>query len=267
MLTIPSEYKEECNRSGSVTALNYGHKSLLLYAPIEPANRILYLIHGGGGDQHSFFRPEFLNMVDHMVGSGILKPLYIAAPCFYDPAETDKSPASSGIAVKGFCKELREQIIPLAEAHIGISFSRENRAISGFSMGGVTTWYAFLQALDLFYWFLPLSGDCWVCGETGGGKYPEKTAMELVSAVGRQGAPDFRIHAITGSKDIAFPNLDAQIKAMEKYTAVFGDKLKYEVLEGGVHDYETIFRYLFNALPGLFSEKAPAVLQGWSAMN
>lgn len=252
MLTIPMEYTAKCENAGTVSALDYGDKSLLLYSPIEPADRVLYLIHGGGGDQTSFFRPEFLNMVDHMIDGGILDPLYIVSPCFYDPAEKDKSPASSGIAVKKFCKELREKILLLAEAHIGTAFSREKRAISGFSMGGVTTWYAFLQALDLFYWFLPLSGDCWVCGETGGGKYPEKTAMELASAVGRQGSPDFRIHAMTGSKDIAFPNLDAQIKAMEKYTDPFGGRLKYEVLENGVHDYETIFRYLFNALPALF---------------
>ncbi len=255
MLTIPTEYITKCENAGTVSALDYEEKSLLLYTPIAPSDCILYLIHGGGGDQHSFFCPEFLNMVDHMIDSGILDPLYIVSPCFYDPAEKDKSPASSGIAVKKFCKELREEIIPLVEAHTGVSFTRENRAISGFSMGGVTTWYAFLQALDLFYWFLPLSGDCWVCGETGGGRFPEKTAMELVFAVSRQGSPDFRIHAITGSKDIAFPNLDAQIKALGKYPAVFGDKLKYEVLEDGIHDYETIFRYLFNALPALFTGK------------
>ena len=63
---------------------------------------------------------------------------------------------------------------------------------------------------------------------------------------------DYRIRAVTGSRDIAFPNLDPQIRAMEKYPEVFGEKLKYEVLEDGVHDYETIFRYLFNALPTLF---------------
>ena len=253
MLTIPQEYTTKCENAGTVSTLVYGEKSLLLYSPIKATDRILYLIHGGGGDQRSFFCPEFLNMIDHMIDSSILDPLYIVSPCFYDPAEKDKSPASSGIAVKKFCKELREQIIPSVESHVGISFPRENRAISGFSMGGVATWYAFLQVLDLFYWFLPLSGDCWACGETGGGKYPEQTTIELVSAVCRQGSPDFRIYAITGSKDIAFPNLNTQIKAMGKYPAVFGDKLKYEVLEDGVHDYETIFRYLFNALPALFS--------------
>lgn len=77
------------------------------------------------------------------------------------------------------------------------------------------------------------------------------------------------------SKGIAYPNLDGQIKAMGKYPAVFKEKMKYDfficpqsgfvtisfvhflgyildVLVGGVHDYETIFRYLYNALPPLF---------------
>jgi len=252
MLPVPMEFTTECDRPGTVSTLEYRDKYLLLYTPVLPAARVLYLIHGGGGDQHAFFCPAFLNMVDHMIAKGIMEPMYIVSPCFYDPKETDKRPASSGIAVKKFCKELREEIMPLAEGHTGKSFSREQRAISGFSMGGVTTWYAFLQALDLFYWFLPLSGDCWVRGETGGGKYPAETAAELAAAVKSQGAPDFRIRAITGSRDIAFPNLDAQIKAMAAYPEVFGDKLRYDVMENGVHDYETMFRYLFNALPGLF---------------
>ncbi len=254
MQPIPMEYTAPCDRPGTVSKLEYGNKFLLLYTPVLPAKNILYLIHGGGGDQYAFFCPQFLNMVDHMIAKGLLAPLYIVSPCFYDPNEQDKRPASSGNAVKKFCKELREEIMPLAEGHIGLSFSREQRAVSGFSMGGVTTWYAFLQALDLFYWFLPLSGDCWICGETGGGKYPEETARELAAAVKSQGAPDFRIHAITGSKDIAFPNLDAQINAMAAWPEAFGHKLRYDVMENGVHDYETMFRYLFNALPDLFAE-------------
>ncbi len=253
MQMIPSEFTEKCGRQGTVSSLSYRDKYTLLYTPAQPARHILYLIHGGGGDQHSFFCPPFLNMADQMIDRGLLEPLYIVSPCFYDPDEQDKRPAASGIAVRKFCAELRQEIIPLAEGHIGQTFSRENRAISGFSMGGVTTWYAFLQALDLFYWFLPLSGDCWVCGETCGGKYPQETAEKLADAVREQGAPDFRIHAVTGSADIAFPNLDAQIRAMQARPDVFGGKLRYDVLENGVHDYETIFRYLYNALPGLFA--------------
>ena len=249
MKPVPEKYLSACESAGTVEKLTYGEKFLLLYTPTKPAGRVLYLIHGGGGDQYAFFCPAFLNMVDHMIDSGELEPLYMVAPCFYDPKETDKTPASSGIAVKKFTGELREQVVPLAEGRIGRSFTREERAIGGFSMGGVTTWYAFMEALDLFHWFLPLSGDCWVCEETGGGKQTEATVQALVDAVARQGAPDFRIHAITGTKDIAFPNLDPQMKAMAARPEVFGGKVRYDVMEGGVHDYETIFRYLYNALP------------------
>lgn len=253
MRTIPTEYLAPCAKGGTVTSLPYGGKYTLLYTPAAPAARILYLIHGGGGDPQSFFPPSFINMIDHMIQDGILQPLYIVSPTYYEPDEADKTPASSGVAVAKFSAELREQIIPLAEGSIGREFAREDRAIGGFSMGGVATWYAFLQALDLFSWFLPLSGDCWACGEKGGGSEPEQTAALLAEAVARQGNPDFRIHALTGDKDIAYPNLDPQIQAMKRLPGVFGEKLKYEVLEGGVHDYETIFRYLYNALPGVFA--------------
>lgn len=188
-------------------------------------------------------------MVDHMIDGGELEPLYIVSPCFYDPKETDKTPTASGVAVKRFIGELRDELLPLAENHIGRPFLREERAIGGFSMGGVTTWYAFMEALDLFYWFLPLSGDCWACGEKSGGEQTEATVQALIEAVSRQGSPDFRVHAITGSRDIAFPNLDPQMKAMEAHPDVFGGRVRYDVMEGGVHDYETIFRYLYNALP------------------
>ena len=248
MKTIPEAYLSPCNTPGAVISLPYGKKFALLYTPAAPASRVLYLIHGGGGDQYAFFRPQFLNMIDHMIADGAMPPLYMVSPCFYAPDETDKTPPSSGRAVAKFCAELRGQIIPLAEERIGKAFSRNERLISGFSMGGVTTWYAFLQALDLFACFIPLSGDCWVLGEKGGGERPEETAARLAEAARKQSLP-FYIHAITGDKDIAYPNLDPQMKAMEKHPDVFKGHLDYDVLPGGVHDYETIFRYLFNALP------------------
>ena len=251
MKIVPEKYLTACSKAGQVVNLPYGNKYTLLYEPAVPAEHILYLIHGGGGNKHAFFCPDFLNMVDHMIEDGVLKPLYIVSPCFYDPDEKDKTPSSSGRAVTKFSREMREQIIPVVESHLSRSFPREARAISGFSMGGVTTWYAFLQALDLFYWFMPLSGDCWACGEKGGGDHPEETARVLVSALEQQGNPDFRIHAVTGSADIAFPNLDPQIRAMEACPE-FKEKMKYDVLEGGVHDYPTIFRYLYNYMAELF---------------
>ena len=248
MKTIPPEFLTPSEVSGTVLSLPYRNKHVLLYTPARPAERILYLIHGGGGDQYAFFCPTFLNMVDHMIAEGLIAPTYMVSPCFYDPAETDKTPASSGRAVARFPTELREEIIPLAEKAAGKTFTREQRAIGGFSMGGVATWYAFLQAADLFSLYIPMSGDCWVTGEKGGGDHPVQTAAVLAEQWEKQGSPAFRIHAVTGTKDIAFPNLDPQIRAMQALPA-FADRLAYSLLEGGTHDYDTIFRYLYNVLP------------------
>lgn len=248
MKTVPEAYLTPSAAPGTITSLAYGRKYVLLYTPAKPAERILCLIHGGGGDQHAFFCPAFLRMVDHMIAEGLMAPVYMVTPCFYDPDETDKTPPSSGRAVAKFPRELREEIIPLAERAAGRTFTREQRAIGGFSMGGVTTWYAFLQALDLFSLFLPLSGDCWLLGEKGGGDHPAETAAALARAWEDQGSPAFRIHTVTGTKDIAYPNLDPQLRAMQALPA-FAGRLTYSLLEGGVHDYETIFRYLYNVLP------------------
>ena len=252
MRPIPDEYRQPARAQGTVKKVTYGGKYALVYLPQGETDRILYLIHGGGGNQESFFRPAFIHMVDHMIEQKELAPLVIVSPTYYDPDETDKTPRGSGVAVAKFCGELRQEILPAVEGYANLKPDRLHRAISGFSMGGVTTWYAFLQALDLFYWFLPLSGDCWICGEKGGGEHPAETAEKLAQAVKAQGISQYRIHAITGTKDIAYPNLDAQIKAMREYPGVFGEQMVYDTLEGGVHDYETIFRYLYNALPGVF---------------
>ena len=52
MLLIPSEITADCSNPGTISSLSYGDKYVLLYTPTKPAQHILYLIHGGGGDQH-----------------------------------------------------------------------------------------------------------------------------------------------------------------------------------------------------------------------
>ena len=108
MKEIPREYLAPCAHPGKVDRLDYGGKFALAYTPAKPAGRVLYLIHGGGGDQYAFFCPAFLNTVDHMIEDGVLAPLCMVSPCFYDPAAEDKTPAASGVAVRKFISELPE---------------------------------------------------------------------------------------------------------------------------------------------------------------
>ena len=275
---IPESYLAPCAQAGRVERVDYtttdGHgyeKYALVYLPrgyddSDRAYDVLYIIHGGGGSQESFFSKAFLSMLDHMIDAGELNPLIVVSPTYYKPGEADKTPGSSGDAVAIFARELKADVIPAVERRFrtfakatdaaGIRASRDHRAIGGFSMGSVTTWYAFLDALDAFRWFMPLSGDCWLYGRLGGSSHPAETARALAEAVARQGfAPaDFRIHAITGTKDIACPNETAQIDAMRAFPEVFrfGDNIDYDLFEDGEHNYADIQRYIYNALPGFF---------------
>ena len=274
---IPEGYLAPCAALGRVERVDYVTtdglaqvKYALVYLPASydagKAYNALYIIHGGGGSQESFLSKEFLSMLDHMIASGELEPLIVVSPTYYRPDETDKTPGSSGNAVAVFARELKADIIPAVESRFhtfaettdaaGQRASRDHRAIGGFSMGSVTTWYAFLDALDAFRWFMPLSGDCWLYGRLGGSSHAEETARALAECVAKQGftPDDFRIHAVTGTKDIAYPNETAQIDAMRAFGDVFrfGDNIDYDLLEDGVHDYPCIHRYIYNALPAFF---------------
>ncbi len=163
-----------------------------------------------------------------------------------------------------FQQELRNDLIPAVEKSFCACACRECRAIGGFSMGGVTTWFAFLENPDLFSVFLPLSGDCWqVCG-LGGGKETEKTVRYLHDHTVEQGykKSDFRIYAGTGVEDIAYPNLTPQIEAMKKYTDLFEfserleeGNLHYTLMENAPHMYEKVYQHIYHYMPVLFPEK------------
>ena len=128
-------------------------------------------------------------------------------------------------------------------------------------MGGVTTWFAFLENMDLISVFVPLSGDCWQFGGLGGGKQTEKTVQYLHDRTLEQGfgKDDFRIFAGTGYEDIAYPNLTPQIEAMKQVTDLFEysenpeeGNLHYVVMEDAPHMYEKVYQHVYNYMPYLF---------------
>ena len=256
---IPDGYLDRCEHGGRLEELAVPDFSpAAVYLPFgydgdDRRYSTFYLLHGGGGNPYSFFSEDglFKNMLDHMIAGGDIDPLIVVTPTYYPPGFSGKGISYSAEAVKSFGPILLNRIIPLVDRSYRTVPEREQRGIGGFSMGAVATWYALMAGLDLFRWFMPLSGDCWICGELGGRKHPRQTAGLISGTV--QGR-DFYIHALTGSEDIAFPNLDPQMQAMKEYSHVFtfGKNTHYSVLEGGVHDYPDIRRYIFNALPEFF---------------
>lgn len=256
---IPEGYYEPAVQGGEIRQLDIpGYQTAAVYLPWGYDNsdrryNTLYLIHGGGDSPASWFGSDDLlkNLLDHMIADGKLEPLIVAAPTYYEDGCTRKGIADSHAAVKAYGPVLRNVVVPLIEKTFRTAPGRGHRAIGGFSMGGVTTWFAFLEAMDLFRWFLPLSGDCWAFGELGGSSHAAETAALLADHARGQ---DFYLHALTGTEDIAYPNLNAQIEAMQAYRKEFrgGENFFYSLLEGGVHQYPDIRRYLYHALPDLF---------------
>lgn len=275
----PGELKTEMYRTKNVRGEDINKDAFVYlpygYSPTEKYD-VLYLIHGGGETGAAVMgtppEPSPLKyLLDNLIEHKRLNPIIVVAPTFY----TDGGPLggfddSPDGHVHGFQEELRTFLIPYIEnkystnttgtSKENLAASRLHRAIGGFSMGGACTWYAFLENLDLISKFIPLSGDCWILGTMGGGKYPEATAKKLGENIAAQGlAPsDFFIFAATGSDDIAYPALPPMIEAMKQEQEFnYGpdktsDNLYYIEATNGQHSWPFVTRYLYNILPFLF---------------
>jgi len=283
---IPEGWLQQpCEKPGRVERLEYrcplfDHpgetcvKYALVYLPWEYDRQpdkhynVMYMIHGGGGSPEEYLGNgcPFISMLDYAMAGGEMEPFIVVSPTYYPPNDPDISVDFSGRCTAVFMEELTRYILPAAESlyrtHAGsasddvLRKSRAHRGIGGFSMGGVTTWYAFLDAMDYFGWFMPMSGDCWVMGRRGGISFPEETAAKLAAAVGGQGftSEDFMLYFITGSEDIAWDACDAQVHAMEQHGDVFrfGKNTFYGLREGGYHTVEQVRHYALHVLRGFW---------------
>lgn len=250
-------------------------KSLNVYLPYgyNPADtetryNVLYLMHGGGENQNTILggpgkNTELMRIIDNMIKNGDIEPLIIVTPTFYNEGSSNASQLT-----RDFHSELINDILPAVEGKYNtyaastgtedLKASRSHRAFGGFSMGGACTWYIYINCLDYFEYFMPLSGDCWALGDTAGRYKPEETA-ELLAKVAEDagyGPDEYYIFCATGDKDIAYDNMVPQIEAMKKhtdrfiYTADFTQgNFYFMVAKYGSHSWNYINQYIYNILP------------------
>lgn len=283
---LPEEYPEACDRPGRVEKLRYfvtdeneSVKSVMVYLPrgydeSGEAYNVLYLLHAASGSPKNYLdtarATPFQNLLDHMIADGKLRPLIVVAASYY-PTEgiTQFLPLARQVEVTaGFPRELAEDIIPAVESKYrtyaadtdaaGIRASRDHRAIAGFSLGGVTTWYVFLQRMQAFRWFLPISEASWDDGEgdTTGIWDSDVSAQALYDAVLAQGfsKDDFRLYVATGTEDEAFDVSTKQMISLLEYADMFkpGDNTNCSMMIGGTHTIQALYTYLYHILPDLF---------------
>jgi enterochelin esterase-like enzyme len=236
---------------------------------------VLYVMHGGGGSPDAWLDCcKVKNMLDYTIDAGEIDPLIVVFPSFYKEKISRIGKANQPLEkenVKFFQKELVEELLPAIEGKYytyaqdvtpaGLKASRMHRGFSGFSMGGCTTWFAFIEHLDYFANFIPLSGDCWALDVKGGETRTKETVHVLHEAAvnSRYKTDEFNIYVATGTEDPVCEALTPQVEEMKKYpdTFVYNDDFSkgnfhYLLEEGEVHAYESVYQYLYNYLPYLF---------------
>ncbi|MBQ2952760.1 MAG: hypothetical protein IJE07_04325 [Clostridia bacterium] len=258
-------------------------KHAMVYLPAgydesEERYNILYMLHGSSSEPRRYLDPEevtvFQCILDHMIEDGLIEPLIVVAATYYPQDEMVKVlPLAMKVqAVRTFPDELVEDIIPQVESRVrtwaesttleGIVDSRDHRAIAGFSLGGVATWYTFQQQMQAFRWFLPISEAGWDDGDGGltGILDSSVSARAIYDAVKSQGygPEDFMLFVATGSDDEAFEITTNQMISLLAYDDMFivGTNTSCSMMSDGTHTTSAMYTYAYHILPGLFVDAA-----------
>ena len=290
---VPEDYLTPAKHQGHVEKVYYitvGYttdktqgeetvKSVMVYFPAgydesdQPYN-VLYLLHGSNGSPLGYLSPDeptkLQNLLDHMIEDGLMEPMIIIAATYY-PADgsSRQLPLEKQVEVTtSFPRELVEDLIPQVEEQCrtyasstsleDIVASRNHRGIAGFSLGGVATWYVFLQQMQAFKWFLPISEASWDDGEgnTSGIFDSEVSARALYDAVMLQGYGwnDFMLFVATGTDDEAFDISTKQMISLLEYDEMFflDENTFCSMMIDGTHTVSALYTYFYYILPFLF---------------
>lgn len=280
----PSGYATEATHRGCVERIDYDTRdyaegtgtartnTAYVYLPYgydentEQRYNVIYLVHGHYGKASTTFEAEDglqRKVLDHMMENGDCAPTIVVSPSY-----NYGQPTANYVDADPYCRalptELVNDLIPIVETRYrtylaspdreSIEASRSHRAIGGFSMGGVTTWYALAETFNAFKYYMPMSGDSWSLGAFAGMNQPQRTADYLANIV-RQSpyANDFYIWAASGTSDSAYSEILLQIRAMAGITDVFGiDQMTFHEKDGARHEFRPTVEYVYNALPYFF---------------
>lgn len=111
---------------------------------------VLYLLHGGGGDEEGWVSRGRANyLLDNLIAAGKAEPMIIvitngnpntvAAPLDRTVAQQAAAPGIGSMASGKFEESLVKDVIPYVEKNYRVIADADHRALTGFSMGGYQT--------------------------------------------------------------------------------------------------------------------------------
>lgn len=244
----------------------------------EPYN-VVYFQHGNTMDPEIFATYPMSTYMDNLFALDEIEDCILVFTTYYmDPKGDSKERVKSGSIPAGdgnweglpgnFWMEVTEDILPLVEAKYntyakgdvspeGLKATREHRAFTGYSRGGVCTWYMFKNALEYFKWFSPMSCHC-AAGQSISVDLPEEVAYQyLKEAIDAHPELDFFIYAQGGDASDA-PRLRSQMAyfALQTETFSYGNNPAennlYYSLSDFIHSDRYVPLYYYNSLPLFF---------------
>lgn len=290
---MPEDYLAEATQQGTLTTITYSSfdragdgseltKEAVVYLPYgydeadtNTSYDIMYLMHGWTGNNSIFFDYDdsnaLKNVLDHMIQNGDVKPFILVTPTF-DRNNATTSLEDSVSEIKVFREELVNELIPAVEHQFhtyaestdasGLTASRDHRAFAGFSLGATVTWDVFLNDMDFFRYYMPMSGSSWALEDQASTpEITEQTAAYLAEQVKASGytADDFYIFTAVGSNDVAFDMVNNMVSGLLKQPDVFNDtNLDYGFQEDAVHWWDAMPTNLYNGLPRIFAGESTA---------
>ncbi len=130
------------------------------YADSNENYPVLYLLHGGGGDEEAWPTLGVANhILDNLINSGKAEPMIVvmtngnptqAAAITVSPKLKPSNQPAGGMANMMFEKSLVNDVIPYVESHFQVKANKENRALTGLSMGGLQTLNTSFENPELF---------------------------------------------------------------------------------------------------------------------
>ncbi|MDE6376138.1 MAG: hypothetical protein K2L20_03090, partial [Ligilactobacillus sp.] len=171
-------------------------KKALVYVPADYDKQkqydVLYFLHGSGDSATGFYEnSHYKQVLDKLAKQGKLKNTLVVFPTFYPSQAFVTGDYQKDDKLSRFFArtELMGALVPKVEAKYStyakstakkqLQQTRAHRAIGGFSMGAITSWYVFEEQLPYFKTFVTLGGDSWVIQEDGGGTATKQTAKKL----------------------------------------------------------------------------------------
>ncbi len=238
---------------------------------------VVYFIHGNKNDPGVLTADILKSKLDSLFATGKVPPVILVFPTYYMDAEGDAVERQrTGLVPAGdgnweglpanFYLEIIEDVIPAVEPKYavytesfdeeGLIASRDHRCFSGYSRGGMCTWYMFHNALPYFKWYSPMSANC-MAGETMGAEVTNEEAYRyLKEAADEHPDLDFFIYAASG-RDNDAPVLRTQMAYFEQQELFsYGDdptenNLFYTLSDFAHSDTKVPF-YYYNTLQVIF---------------